>query len=564
MSRPRERDPRGPGEGATYRREGIRFRAPVLTPRFPSEVPFGFVGRLLPTTEPIELRLEAHRLSTGEALRLLHGARAVVEAELAHGATEIGPELDAERASAEELGRALARRTQELWRVGAVWIANGLSRPRAEAVRLRLIERLQGLGFRARIPRYEVAEAVRPASLTGAEPRPTGYWQTLPTDGVAALFPFADETIVEPGGVLVGLGLADASPVFLDRWAHGSYSWGIFGATGAGKSFTAGLLVLRSLWTRPETEVVVLDPLGEYGALVRALGGEVIDLAAGRSGRLNPLDPVTTGGDRREKAARVAAMLRALFPSLLDEEAAALDAAVHGLMADRDRVPTLADLVRRVTEGPGAGGRLAALLAVFASGSLAYLDGPTTIHPTAPLVAVSFRGVPADQLPFHLAYVLDWAYGRLRDRPGPKLLVIDEAHLLARHRPTAEFLDRTVRHVRHFDAGVIVVSQSPEDLLLEPSGRSLLRNLYAVALLRLPEVSNEARAFLGLSGAEAEWLPKARLPKECGYAESLWRIGDLHLPLAIVASTPEFQFLSAALGAGPVAGPDDAARSGSL
>jgi hypothetical protein len=32
-----------------------------------------------------------------------------------------------------------------------------------------------------------------------------------------------------------------------------------------------------------------------------------------------------------------------------------------------------------------------------------------------------------------------------------------------------------------------------------------------------------------------------------GYSESLWRVADLHLPLAIVASTPEFEFLSRTL-----------------
>ncbi|EQD37080.1 Type IV secretory pathway VirB4 component-like protein, partial [mine drainage metagenome] len=170
-----------------------------------------------------------------------------------------------------------------------------------------------------------------------------------PSDAVAALFPFADETIVEPGGVLVGLSLADASPVFLDRWAHASHSWGLFGTTGAGKSFAAALCALRSRWLRPELDVVLLDPLGEYGAFVRSLGGTVVRLADGGADRLNPLDPATVGGDRREKSARVVAMLRALFPSLSDSEGAALDAAVTGLYDRGPEVPVLGDL------GPGSG-----------------------------------------------------------------------------------------------------------------------------------------------------------------------------------------------------------------
>ena len=336
--------------------------------------------------------------------------------------------------------------------------------------------------------------------------------------------------------------------MFLNRWDHASYSWGIFGTTGAGKSFAAALLLLRTRWMRPDVEVTILDPLGEFSGFVRALGGSVIEIAGGRAERLNPLDPVTTGGDRREKAARVAAMLRALFSSLEDAESAALDTAVTRLYERGPAVPTFDDLIAEV-EGDGRpSGRLPTLLDVFRTGSLRHVNGPTTVALGPGPISVDFRGVPEDHLAFHLSYLLDWAYGRLRDRPGSKVLLVDEAHLLTRQPTTAEFLDRVVRHVRHFGAGVLLLSQTPEDFLGRAEGRAILRNLYATAFLRLPEVSSEARTFFGMTAAEAEWLPKARLPRDAGYSESLWRIGELHLPLAIIASTPEYEFLTSTLG----------------
>lgn len=536
-------------EGPTWLRRGRRYVAPLLVRQFAAELPFGFIGRVVPTTAEADLRVEAYRLAPSAALEIVHGARAVAEAELAAGgAGGAVAELELERNTAEELGRAVAHREQELWRVGLVFSASGASRARAEGERERLAERLASLGIRTRVPRFEAGPAVAAVGPEGGAARPAGYWHTLPTDGLAALFPFVDESLLEPGGALVGLSLANASPVFLNRWSHASHSWGIFGTTGSGKSFAAALAVLRARWLRPELEVTILDPLGEYAAFARALGGTVARIADGDGGRLNPLDPVTAGGDRREKAGRVAAMLRALFPSLRDEEGAALDAAVSRLYAGSTAVPTFDDLRAEVIRGPGDGGRLAALLEVFRSGSLRGANGPTTFVPEAPVVAVDLSGTPDDQLPFHLAYVLDWAYGRLTANPGPKLIVLDEAHLLARHEGTAEFLDRLVRHMRHFSAGLLLLTQNPDDFLHRASGRSLLRNLYATAFLRLPEVSADARAFFGLTPAEAEWLPKARLPREAGYSESLWRIGESHLPLAIVASTPEFEFLSGRLG----------------
>jgi Helicase HerA, central domain len=536
-------------EGPTWARAGHRYRAPLLVRQFPPEVPFGFLGRALPTTDTVDLWLEAFRVPPGQALQVLQNAKAVAEAELAAGPGDTSTsELEVERASAEELGREVARRTQELWKVGICFVAEGSSRPRVEAVRSRLSERLAKFGFRTRVPRYETEDALRPIDLSTPTARPSGYWQTLPTDGLAALFPFSDETVVQPHGVLVGLALSDASPVFLDRWAHSSHSWGIFGTTGSGKTFATALTVLRTRWMHPDLQLTVLDPLGEYGGFVQALGGSVVSLADRNAGRLNPLDPRTTGGDRREKAARVGAMMRALYPSLNDEEVAALDSAISRLYESGSEAPRFDDLHRAMLSGRPDDHRLATLLEVFRTGSLKDLNGPTTVRLGDEPVSVDFRGVTDEQLPFHLTYVLDWAYGRLRSGSGPKLLVVDEAHLLARHSATEEVLERIVRHLRHFRAGMLVLTQNPDDFLERPSGRSLLRNLYSTAFLRLPEVSRATREFFGLTSAEAEWLPKARLPKDVGYTESLWRIGELHLPLALVAATPEYDFLVGTLG----------------
>ena len=541
-----------PVEGPGWLRDRLAVRAPLLVRELPPEVAFGFLGRVAPTTDRIDVRIEAHRILPDRALEIVHGARAVAEAELL--GSSAGTETSAYevvRASAAELGERVARREEELWKVGVCFSTSAASASLAETLRARLERRLAALGFRPHVPRFESSAALRPPDLTGTAPRPLGYWHTLPTGGVAAFYPFVDETVAEPGGVLVGLTLDDAAPIFLDRWAHSSHSWGVFGTTGSGKTFAAALLALRTLWFRRDLDLTILDPLGEFAGFARALGGSVLSLGVPSGARLNPLDPVTAGGDRTEKAARVGAMLRALFPSLRDEEAATLDAVVSRLYGQGPAVPTVGDLVRSVGEDPNAPSRLATLLEVFRTGSLASVDGPTTVAPGAGPVVVSFQGVPEDHLPFHLTYVLDWAYGRLRRRAGPKLLVVDEAHLLTRHGATAEFLDRVVRHVRHFDAGLLLLSQAPDDFLDQPSGRSVLRNLRATFLLRLPHVSDAAAEFFGLTLPEREWLPRARLPREAGYSEGLLRAGGSHLPLAVIASTPEYEFLRSALEGDP-------------
>src|SRR6185437_16375477 len=61
-----------------------------------------------------------------------------------------------------------------------------------------------------------------------------------------------------------------------------------FATSGAGKSYFAKLLVLRSLLVG--TGAIAVDPEGEYRALGRAVGGQRIRLAADSVQHVNPFD----------------------------------------------------------------------------------------------------------------------------------------------------------------------------------------------------------------------------------------------------------------------------------
>ncbi|MCI4352149.1 MAG: hypothetical protein L3K14_02005 [Thermoplasmata archaeon] len=558
----------GSGEGKSWLTRGGQVDAPVLVTDLPPAVPFGFLGKVLPTSEPVELRLTLRKLSRTSALDVAEKAAAVAEADLETRVNSPGArpsELQHDADSARELAGRVAAREQDLWRVGLSFHARGRGRGKAERARSDLVHRLAGLGFHTRLPTYETGLLPFAPDPDDSSPRPAGYWHTLATDAVAALFPFVDEGVHEPGGILVGLLLEDANPVFLNRWRHASYSWGIFGCTGSGKSFAAALWAMRTHWSAPATQLLFVDPLGDFSRLTRALGGSVIELGSGGSGRLNPLDPVSTGGDREAKAGRVGTMLRALFPSLTDGEGALLDSQLNQLYRDGRPVPTFTDLCGTLAGRAGAE-RLNDLLDVFRNGSLRHLNGPTTVPLAGSPVTLDLHGVPPEQLPFHLTYALDALTARIRADDRPKLLVVDEAHYLARHPATAEFLDQLVRHVRHYRTGLLLLSQNPDDFLIHPAGRSLLRNLRATILLRLTEVSAGTREFFQLTPAEAEWLPRTRLPGEAGYSEALVRFGTDHLPLAIVASTPEYEWLGSLLGAreAPEPSPEDSPRTARL
>jgi hypothetical protein len=524
-----------------------RWYAPLLVRRFPQVISVPGLAPVGRSDLQAVTMLRLRPISVGEALRRVREDRAHIEAELSstRGESDRRTEvLHQEAVSSRQLEEGLVSRRTRLWDVAVGLSGRGRSGPEAERSIRRVKEDLQDQGFRWHDPRWRAFSLL--AGLEPGGPLAEGALHALPEEGVAALLPLWEDRLSDPRGVLVGLHARNGTPLFMDRFSHPSHSSLIFGETGSGKTYASALGWIRLRWFYPSLSVMVLDPLGGLAQVVKALGGNVVRVGRDPLG-INPLDPATTGGDARAKSARVGVMFRALFPSLTDEESAVLDTALSHLYGrTEDGVPTLSRLRQELERSERTPPRLLTLLSTAIEGSLRDLDRPTTFDLSGSLVGFDLSLVTGDELPFFLTLLLDYAYGEIRRRSGPKLVVLDEAHYLARAPPTARFLDHLVRHVRHFQAGIELLSQNPEDFLAEDPGRSVLMNVDSVLLLRLRDGGEALAPLLGLDAEELRFLRNARLPGNAGYSEGILRTGTLHFPLAIVSSTPEDALLRAA------------------
>ncbi len=76
---------------------------------------------------------------------------------------------------------------------------------------------------------------------------------------------FFPEGFEEMNGVLVGVDLSLSKPFFIDVFAGDSYNMTVLGQTGSGKSFFIKLILRRMLQLQMIEEVLIFDPLEEYG-----------------------------------------------------------------------------------------------------------------------------------------------------------------------------------------------------------------------------------------------------------------------------------------------------------
>jgi len=118
--------------------------------------------------------------------------------------------------------------------------------------------------------------------------------RVMQSSAVAYLTPFITKQIHDPDGIFLGFNAYHESLVFVNPFTVRNSNVNILGVSGAGKSITAKVMATR-LYMRG-TQIIIIDPEGEYVQYARKMGGEVIEFS--RTNGINPFSINTT--DRNE------------------------------------------------------------------------------------------------------------------------------------------------------------------------------------------------------------------------------------------------------------------------
>ncbi len=398
-------------------------------------------------------------------------------------------------------------------------------------------------------------------SYLGALPagRPLMPGLLLDQQALAANFPFADENLLDDGGVLVGINERTGAPALWNRWRPDVQHLLVTADVGSGKSYTVKALTSQErVLGRP---VLVLDPSAkrEYRTFLLAMGGVYLDLEPSGADKINPFAIFPDGdGQRRgllpeqvsgrpvsERIAAVKPILAALIGESLetgmfdavteaalqrayreagfgDSWAACFEAgksAMGGVLWNpKGAWPVLSDVRALLAnsedeEGP----RYARMLAPYChGGSTDLLDGQTTVALNSPVVGLGVNELISVGGRFAragYAAVVDFATQRFRSLPDrEKLLVADECHNFLADAVMSRWLERQLREARKQGTAVTVISQGVGDFLGTPPGRAIFQNTAAKLYLHQPAADlEEAARVLGMDAAvlrEAAHLPR--------------------------------------------------------
>ena len=539
-----------------------------LPREFPSALPMGFLNEFIKTDYPVDISIYLNRYRDEYALALLQRNLTTIRGEKYYyesmGMTnsEKYIRLLREEALADELRAMIVSKQTHLHDITFTVGVRGSNYEELKENAKRVEVLFKANNFKLHRGFYRAWDIF--TTLLPITKRAIPYYLPthLHTDSATAFFPFTSGVFSTIGknAVLYGLNEINNTPIFIDRFLYPSHNMLVFGQTGSGKSYFSKLTMVRSRIANPDILIYSIDPLGEYGKLVEEMGGLNVKLwnPAEEGAVINPLDKVM-GSNTQERVKNFIALLTTIF-DVNREEKVFVDSVLYKLynaMGDEEivvgdfieKMEESIETIRR-TEGEQPAmryGGLLNLMQIFESGSLSFLNQPSTIN-TERYKYVNFdlSDVPEDYIPFFMFFVINYVYSQIKKsehKELTKLFYVDEVHRVWKFPECAERLSWMARHLRHYRAGMTLMTQSANDGFANEYTFSLMENTMLHLLLHHEQVSDETADFYHLTSEQEGYVVSAHGGKGFGFSTGLLVVGAMRIPLKVLASEEEHRFL---------------------
>ncbi len=369
--------------------------------------------------------------------------------------------------------------------------------------------------------------------------------RNMDTTSLASTFPFTSATLTQDKGVMYGVNEQNGSLIIFDRYSLENANEVVLGKSGAGKSFLIKLEIMRQFMFG--TDLIVIDPEGEYEKLATSLGGETVAFTPSSPVKINPFDlsGIYEEGENELglKILSLHALLRIVMGQLDASHDAILDRALvetykqRGITADpatqKKEPPLMEDLYKTLIgmESPVAK-ELALRLEKFIKGSLSGIfNQQSNFDLSNPLTVFSIKALEDELRPIAMHIILDFVWTKVRKTLKKRLLILDEAWYMMKYEDSASFVYGIAKRARKYYLGLTTATQDVEDFISTDYGKAVLSNSSIQMLLKqgTAEVDMISKTFY-LSEGEKELLLTADV------GEGLFFAGRNHVPIKVVAA----------------------------
>lgn len=370
---------------------------------------------------------------------------------------------------------------------------------------------------------------------------------------LSSFFPFTSFDLTSDNGILYGINRHNSSLVLFDRFSLTNYNSVTFATSGAGKSYSIKLEILRSLMFG--SEVIVIDPEREYEYLAEATGGRFFNISLSSNHHINPFDLPPPAADEnpadvlRSQVVHLIGLFRLMLGGLSPEEETVIDLAIRETYALKDitehtnfselEPPLLSDF-EMVLAGMNGSQSLISRLQKYTSGTWSgFMNQPTNVDINQKFVVFSLRDMEDELKTIAMFIITNYIWAAIRRRLVKRLLVIDEAWWMMKSEDTASFLFSLAKRGRKYYLGIATITQDVDDFLRSPYGVPMITNSSLQFLMKQsPTAIDNIQRTFNLTDEEKYLL------LESDVGEGLFFVGLKHVAIKVIASYTEDQIIT--------------------
>ena len=326
---------------------------------------------------------------------------------------------------------------------------------------------------------------------------PYGLWKiralrTLTTESTAVLMPFRAQEIQDPGGMFFGINAISKNPLVCDRKRLISPHAFALGVSGSGKSVGMKGMITNIALASDTDEIIIIDAEREYGELVKALGGEVIEVSPNSP---HHIDLMAMEDGYGEGDNPITAKSEALMSVLEQQMGEGKIEGAHRSIIDRctgnvyrsylrgDRnakTPLLTDWRNEVMrQSEPEAQELALASEIIIEGSLNIFAHPTNVDLSNRIIVLDLYEMGEALRPTGLNVCLETIKNRVtrnRRRGVYTWVFIDEVYLFFKYQYSAQFLYRAWKRFRKYAAPMTAATQNVEECLRSETARLMFAN----------------------------------------------------------------------------------------
>jgi len=535
-------------------RVGEKYYKTLFVIGYPRYVSPDWLEPLIDFDHSMNVSMFIYPTSSSDVLDDLRRKIAEMEATIASQAEEgleIDPRVSASLEDALSIQEELAKSMERFFQFSLYVTLVSEKLDELNQTTKRLITTLNSILLVPKVATLEMEEGFKTSIPIGEDK--LFLTRNMDTTSLASTFPFTSAMLAQDKGVMYGINQQNGSLIIFDRFSLENANEVVFGKSGSGKSYLIKLETMRQFMFG--TEVIIIDPEGEYSVLTKVLGGEEVDFTPSSAVKINPFD--LTGlyeegeNELGLKILSLHGLLKIVMGELDSGHEAILDRALveayrqKGITQDpttQKLAPPLMEDLYKVLLGMEneIAQDLALRLERFIKGSLSGIfNQQSNFDIQNPFTVFNIKALEDELRPIAMHIVLDFVWTKVRKTLKKRLLVLDEAWYMMKYPDSASFVYSIAKRSRKYYLALTTATQDVQDFLSTDYGKAVLSNSSIQMLLKQsPTEVDLVTEIFYLTQGEKQLLLSANV------GEGLFFAGQSHVAMQVIAAPYEHDMIT--------------------